>query len=252
MATGDITQVTSGVTSYIPSANSLAGFVMWFLAILIVAGICGFFIWRTWRKKKFPKKLLLWREINGQSVPVTPIYTCGPFSVSRSGDILYKTNKGKWLPKPKLWVTANECHYFEGKDGEWINFIHTSIDHIRKKMGAFFVHEDMRLGRINVGDILEKQLSKKSWWDKWKDTIVTVLFILITTIALVVLFSKIVDVTKAITAMVVQIGNVATGLTDASESVSELADKVADLSDYVDRTSGSGLIQAPRVINGTT
>jgi hypothetical protein len=230
----------------LPSANGVLGFAIWVLIGLVVAGICGYFIWRTWNNRQFTFTVRLHRSIHGQSVPIAD-YKGGYFSVSRAGDSLFRV-KGKWkvfkyLPKPKQFVDKRLVYYQEGKDGEWINFVMTDIDRKRKEMGAFFVHEDMRLGRINVGDILEKQLTKKSFWDKWKDTIMSIIFILITTICLVVLFAKLGSIVNSITVLADKLGTLA-------DKLQLIADKLTSLIDYFTKLNGSGVVNAPTGVVG--
>jgi len=94
----------------------------------------------------------------------------------------------KWLPVGKIQSAPREWWYWIRSDGEWINFDLQDIDEISKKAGVRFVQEDMRLQRLATERLLEQRLMDKSFWEKWKDTIMLIIFFLVIAVCMVLLF----------------------------------------------------------------
>jgi CHASE3 domain sensor protein len=84
----------------------------------------------------------------------------------------------------------NTFWFYEREDGEWINFELDDIDAQMRKAGAYFVDEDMRLQRLGIAKNLAERLIKETFWQKYGTTIMLVIFCLVVTICLVVLFQK--------------------------------------------------------------
>lgn len=172
---------------------SLSGIGMW--AIYIIGGIlvaCGvaFGVYYVVQYLKWNKKVTLFRKVANRIIPVSTDKAMFE-RVGQSGDYWLKTQKlKKTLPRPKIEMGKNTYWFYEREDGEWINFEMADIDAQMKKAGAYYVDEDMRLSRLGIQKNLQARLLKETFWQKYGTTIMLIIFVLIVTIALVVLFQK--------------------------------------------------------------
>lgn len=102
----------------------------------------------------------------------------------------------KWLPVGTRQTASNEFWYWIREDGEWINFTLSDIDDLTRKAGVKFVKEDMRLQRLATDRLLEQRLMQKTFWEKWGNVIMTIIFFLVTAVCMVIIFyqwSKLID-----------------------------------------------------------
>lgn len=116
-------------------------------------------------------------------------YKAKDFKIGNAGDKLwFVAGVKKFIPPATLQNAPNEYVHFEREDGEWINIAMPNVDEEMKLMKVKYVHQDMRANRIAISNILEQRFSNKSFWDKYGDMVVHVIFYIIVTISLVVIF----------------------------------------------------------------
>jgi len=183
------------------------------VAILLGVGAFFFINYMKWRVR-----VVLHRKINGK------IQQVGTFKgmiqrVGKAGDTWLVVKNIKKLPRPKLWQGKFVVWYFEREDGEWINFELGDIDTQMKQVDASYVEEDMRLQRLGIQKNLEERLVKQSFWDQYGTTIMWVVFVMIVTICLVMLFNKLQGLPEA--------------LADASSKIEKMANAVEMMANRV-------------------
>jgi hypothetical protein len=174
------------------------------IAIAVLILLClGFFIYWWYIRKVYYIKLHVFRLVGNIPTRVA-IYTAREVPFGMAGDKLWKVAPAgvwkimivKWLPVGKFQTAPNEFWYWIREDGEWINFVPTDIDESSHKMNVKFVQEDMRLQRLATDRLLEQRHMEKSFWDRWQNTIMTILVFLVVAICMVIIFyqfSKILD-----------------------------------------------------------
>ena len=174
-----------------------------FFGVVIGLGILvGGILWWM-NEKKYNKKIPLYKKVGGK-VQKVGTYKAKVFPLSRAGDCLwFVKGKGirKFIPPATLQSAPNEFTHFERADGEWINIEFPDIDADMKKMGVKYIHQDMRTQRIATQEVLENRFQDKKWWDKYGHIVMSIVFVLIITIQMVVVFwmwGKIVDDTGGI------------------------------------------------------
>lgn len=176
-----------------------------FVIAVVVLGIIGFFIYMQNTKKQFYIKIRVFRNVGNVPTEIG-LFRAREIPFGMAGDKLWKVANNnaismmfkvvKWLPVGKVQTKPNEFWYWIRKDGEWINFSMDNLDTIAEKMNVKFVQEDMRLQRLATDKLLEQRLMEKSFWDKWGNTIMTVIFFLVIAVCMVIIFyqfSKILD-----------------------------------------------------------
>lgn len=207
------------------------------VVILMLAGVLVY-IYSV--RKQYYLRIHVFRLVGNVPTRVA-IYSAKEVPFGMAGDKLWRVASAgalkfkviKWLPVGKLQTASNEFWYWLREDGEWINFIQTNIDETSKKMGVRFVQEDMRLQRLATERLLEQRLLNKSFWDKWGNTIMTIIVFLVVAICMVVIFwqfSKILDKF--------------TLLLDPLQKSLEITQQICKISLNQTQTGGSGLIPA--------
>jgi len=162
-------------------------FLFGFLAILVVAGILTLVVIIIYRRK-YIYKIPLWKTVNGRGRKIGD-YKAKIISISHAGDVLWFVNKvKKFIPPATIQSGPNEYLHWQRSDGEWINFEVGDLDEDQKLAGVKYIHQDMRATRVATANLLEQRLMNKSWWEKYGDIAVHILFYLIITISLVIIF----------------------------------------------------------------
>lgn len=181
--------------------NALALFL---IAVLILGGIGWLIFWRI-NSKAFYIKIPLYRLVGNVPTRVA-IYRARRFTIGKAGDYLWYT-KGvkKFLPPATIQTAPNEYMHWEREDGEWINFGMGDLDKDQKKAGVRYIHQDMRSQRIATANILEQRLINKSFWDKYKDMIVHLVFYMVVMVCMIVIFWQWSKITTQIGGLVGQL-----------------------------------------------
>jgi small-conductance mechanosensitive channel len=181
--------------------------LIFFIAILIF-GLLGVGIFMYINNKKYKYKVPLLRTV-GNSVIRVGTYKAKDYKIGNAGDKLwYVRGVKKYIPPATVQTAPNEYTHFEREDGEWINIGLPNIDERLKELGVKYVHQDMRANRIAISNLLEQRFTKKSFWDKYGNMIMNVVFYLVVAIAMVIIFyqwSGIVDKTGALIGQIQQL-----------------------------------------------
>jgi len=159
------------------------------IAVVVAIGL-GIGIYWFMNYLKYNKKVMIFRKVGTMIMPIASDKACFE-RVGAGGDYWCRTKKTKKiLPRPKIQMGKNEFWFYEREDGEWINFSLSDFDEKMKSAGAYYVDEDMRLQRLGIQKNLQERFNKISFWDKYGGMIMSIIFILIITVCLVILFSK--------------------------------------------------------------
>ena len=133
-------------------------------------------------------------------------YKARIFPIGKAGDMLwFVAGVKKFIPPATIQSAPNEFWHWEREDGEWINFSLCDLDEDQKKAGVKYIHQDMRSQRIATSNILEQRLINKGFWDKYKDMITHVIFYVITTLMLIVIFWQWSDITTKVSGLISQL-----------------------------------------------
>jgi hypothetical protein len=171
--------------------------ILFVIVLLIVAGIGWLIYWRISSKQYFIK-IPLYRLVGNIPTRVAT-YRAKKFRIGKAGDYLwYVKGIKKFLPPATIQTAPNEYMHWEREDGEWINFAMDDLDKEQKSAGVKYIQQDMRSQRIATANILEQRLINKTFWEKYRDMIVHLIFYLVVMICMIVIFwqwSKIVTQT---------------------------------------------------------
>lgn len=183
--------------------------LLFFLIILIFGIIGGVVYWKI-TSISYSKKIPLYKSINGINLRQED-YVAKIVPISKAGDCLWFVKGIKKYIAPATSTSAkNEYPHEEREDGEWINFSIESVNEAQKKAGVKFIQQDMRTQRVATGQILEQRLVNKGFWEKYKDMVINLLFYLVTSMLMVVIFwqwGKIVESVGGLVNQLVQAGD---------------------------------------------
>jgi len=185
---------------------------LWGLGIilvgLIIIGIVIYFV----NKSKYKQQIWVFKRIGG--VPMLHIIDkARQVAFGMAGDRLVQMKKmKKFLPPPRIQMGKNIFWFWEREDGEMVNFSLQDIDEVQKKAGAYYVDTDMRMQRLGIEKNLKERLEQQGFFAKYGSTIAGVIFVIMVTVALVVLFSNLKDVATSMDNMASSVNEMAQGI----------------------------------------
>lgn len=202
---------------HIGSLSTFANVGLVLVLALLIVGLVGVLIFIMSVKKSYWIRIHVFKMV-GNSPTRVAVFVARDVAFGMAGDRLWRVAPSsafsmafkivKWLPVGKLQTAPNEFWYWIRKDGEWINFSPSNIDETcstavdkEGKLVVKFVQEDMRLQRLATERLLEQRYLNKSFWEKYGVLIGYMLFFLVITICMVIIFfqwSKILDKTSSL------------------------------------------------------
>jgi len=192
--------------------GSLGTIFLWiFIAVIVIGGLAGFIGWYFW-KKSYNKQVWIFTRIGG--VPMLKQIDRGKLiAFGMAGDKLMKLQKlKKYLSPPQIQMGKDIYWFWEREDNEFVNFSLEDIDEVQKKAGAYYVDTDMRMQRLGIEKNLRDRLGKNSWMEKYGTMVAVGVFLILITICLVVLFSKLKDLSASLDTTGQSLGQVATAI----------------------------------------
>lgn len=186
------TEVTSALSGIVPkfSGSQIVNYFGLFLIIVVFGMAMAMGTYFLIQRLKFNKTIRLFQKVNNSII--NTVTDKGMFArVGTAGDYWCVTKKTKkHLPRPSKQMRKNEYWFYEREDGEWINFTIADIDAQMKLANAHYSHEDMRLARLGIQKNLRDRFQKVSFWEKYGNQVMSIMFLVIVTICLVILFQK--------------------------------------------------------------
>jgi len=177
------------------SMGTMGSIAIIIVIAIVILGLVGFLIYWRSVKKTYWIKIHVFRLIGNIPTRVA-IYDAREIPFGMAGDKLWKVAPSgmfkfktiKWLPVGKIQSAPREFWYYIREDQEWINFALSDLNKISKEAGIRFVQEDMRLQRLATERLLEQRLMNKTFWEKWGNVIMTVIFFLVIAVCMVIIF----------------------------------------------------------------
>jgi len=173
-----------------------------FIAVFVVC-LTGVIIFLYINKRKYKYKIPLTKKVGNRTIRVKT-FLAKDFPIGRAGDKLWLV-KGikKYISPATLQTAPNEFTHHEREDGEWINVEYPDVDEQMKQLKVKFVQQDMRSNRIAIADILEQRFKdQKSFWEKWGNMIMQLIFYLVVTMMMIVIFYQWSDIVTKVAGLV--------------------------------------------------
>lgn len=187
------------------SMGTFAMGLLIFMVVVLILGALGFWIFVNSTKKAYFLRIKVFRNVGNVPTQIAE-YRAREIPMGMAGDKLWRVAPNgalamafkvvKWLPVGTKQTAKNEFWYWIREDGEWINFIMSDIDEISRQMGVKFTQEDLKLQRLATDRLLEQRLMDKTFWEKYGNIIMTVIFFLVIAVCMVIIFyqwSKLLD-----------------------------------------------------------
>lgn len=179
-----------GFGSWKLGIGTLGNFFLWFVLSLVLAGFLGFFIYRTFLRKSFKHKIRIY-GLYGNAPMLKWVGVAREIPVGRAGDkLFFLRKKKKYLPPPTIQMGRNEWWYWEREDGELINIGLQNLDDVHRRLGVKFIDTDMRMQRLGIEKNLTYRLQKQTFWEKYGQTIMAVIYYLVMGIMMIILFMQ--------------------------------------------------------------
>lgn len=190
-----------------------------FAIAVVILGLVGWLIYWQIEKRRYNKIIPLYKSINGKNYKQAT-YKAKVVPISKAGDSLWFVKGIKKFLAPATETDApNSYPHEERDDGEWINFSIDSVNDKQKIAGVKFIHQDMRTQRVATGQILEQRLINKSFWEKYKDMIVHLVFYIIVVLCMIVIFWQWSDITDKVGGLVSQLNDMAKNINELQRGV---------------------------------
>jgi len=188
--------LTSAIGDKLPAftATGIASLIGWLIGSILFAALLGIAFYFVYKNLIYNKKIKIYRRVGNKTILVA--VDKGFFArVGTAGDYWCATKKLKrTLPRPTIQSGKNEYWFFEREDGEYINFGLGDIDSQMKAAKVYYIDEDMRLARLGIQKNLRDRFQKVSFWQKYGGMIMNLVYLMVSTILLVILFKEIKDV----------------------------------------------------------
>lgn len=190
--------ITDSISGVLPnvSLTGITSVVMYIiiavLIVIIVGGGMALWAYSYIQKKKFNIKIQLFEKINGRYRP-TRIVKAMELAYSDSGEkaIFIKELK-RYRAKPT--VQMGEMTYWLALDDEnnLVNIDMQDVDFLLREMKVETTETESRANRIAFQKALKDRLKhKESWWDKYGKTILSLIYIILVTIAIIFILAKV-------------------------------------------------------------
>ena len=176
-----------------------------FIAVFLIC-LVGVIIFLYLNKRKYKYRIPLTKKVGERTIRIKT-FLAKDFPIGRAGDKLWLV-KGikKYISPATLQTGANEFTHHEREDGEWINVEYPDVDEHMKTLKVKFVQQDMRSNRIAIADILEQRFKdQKSFWEKWGNMIMQLIFYLVVTMMMIVIFYQWSDIVDKVAGLVNQL-----------------------------------------------
>lgn len=170
------------------SSGNVAQVIIIIVAVVVILGLAiWLFLWKH-NQKQYKYTIHVYKRVG--NAPVRVGYSkAREIPMGRAGDMLwFVKGYNKFLTPGTIQSAPNEYWYWIREDGEWINFGMTDLDVVSKEAGVKYLHEDMRMQRLATDRLLEQRLMKKNFWEKWGMVIAYVIFFIVLSVAMSIIF----------------------------------------------------------------
>jgi hypothetical protein len=155
------------------------------VVVMIMIGVIFYF---RHKKKQFKYTIPLFARIGNVPTRVGT-YKARDIPIGKAGDKLwFVAGLNKYIQVANIQTAKNEFWHWVREDGELINFSLEDLDEVSHKAGVKYIHQDMRMQRLATDKLLEQRFLQKSFWEKWGAIIGYVIFFLLITISIVIVF----------------------------------------------------------------
>lgn len=180
---------------------STAGIGFWItiiVAIILVIGIIGVFVWFYIQKKTYYIQIRDFENISGQGYQLVAKNTARLIKIGDGGEELLMLRKGKtYRTAYGKKMGKNEYWFCKGQDGYWYNCVLGDID---AKMGMLDIEpidRDMRYMHVAIRKNIDASYNKQKFMDKYGSYVMSGIFLIIMLGGIWFLLDKMVQVSNS-------------------------------------------------------
>jgi hypothetical protein len=212
--TGALSTINPLKDAQIGSLSTFASIGLVIGIVIIIMFLILVIIWMYFIKRQYWITIKVFRNIGNNPTHVAT-YKAREVHFGFAGDKIWRVAPSsplsmafqiiKWIPVGKFQTAPREFWYWIRKDNEWVNFRPVDIDVVSGNMGVEFIQEDMRLQRLATEKILEQRLLNKTFWEKYGLIVGYLVFFLVITVAMIIIFyqwSKLIDKMNPLVSMI--------------------------------------------------
>ena len=209
----DIANIGETFTSFIPSSESMMGFLrngLFLLGAVLLLGIVIFIV--AYRKKNQNKgdmnEIGWWEEISDQLVPMKMDKAREIIIPGTSLRVFYIKNKDMWLPRFTRAVKQKLFYVAITPNKEIVNFTLKAIGKDMREAGLDYDHTDMRWAAENTKEFIKRNYRDKStpWWKEFQGVITGAIYIIVVTFCLGIILYLWKGITDQQAAIMAEIG----------------------------------------------
>jgi len=203
--------VIDQIKGYIPSISlkGVTSFAMIAIITLLVVIVVGsIFAWWAFsyiNKKKFYIKIQLFEKINGRYRP-TRVLKAMELTYSDTGEkAIFIKDLKRYRAKPTAQMGENTYWLALDDENNLVNIEMQDIDFLMREMNVETTETESRANRIAFQKALGDRLkTKESFWAKYGDTIMKIVYIVLISIAIVFILAKVGNIIGSISGLIDQ------------------------------------------------
>lgn len=206
-----------GLDKFSVGFGTVGDMLLLVMLVVLIFALIGVAIYLWIRAKQFKYRIPLYARIGNIPTRVA-IFKAKEHIIGKAGDRLFYVAKAKkFIEPPTIQSAPREFYMWQRTDGEWVNFAIGDLDEDSHRSGVKYVHQDMRMSRLAIDRLLEQRLMKKNFWETWGLIISYIVFFLLLTVAMVIIFW--------------QWGNIVERLDGVMERSEQILDKALEIRD---------------------
>ena len=142
-------------------------FIQAFVFLLILGLIAGGVAYYFAKKKQFNKKIHLFEEVSGQTVPVGTDRAKEIVLPNTSIRAFFLKKRKVFLPRPSIQTGTGNYWFFIRDDSEWMNVRPSNLNKELTELGFNYDHTDMRMANASLKKLIEKNYKKLNWMKEY-------------------------------------------------------------------------------------
>ncbi len=200
------------------------------LVLIIVGSVVGIWMYFYINKKRFNKIIRIFEKVDGRYKP-TISDRAMERKIGTGGDTVFYIQKlKKIVPIPSIQTGINTFWFAKREDGELINIGMEDIDLKLREAKVNYLDKETRYARASLQKLNKDRFNKETFWQKYGNAILSIVFIVVVSVMLLLITSKLVE-------LIGKIGAV-------TESSSAVMNKAVEVMSKLDNIcSQSGIVQ---------
>lgn len=191
------------------SAQGVWTFLFWllvFFLFLIIAGtLFGLWLWWFLNHKRFNITIQKFEKIDGRWKP-TGKESATEKKIGKGGDtIFYWRQSKKVVPRGTIQSGDRVYYYARREDGEWENIGIEDIDFKLKQMNMTYTPVELRYAKESLREMVKEIYSPTKWWQENIGIIVSIVFIVLVTVLLLLIGTKMGGIISSISPLLDQL-----------------------------------------------